>query len=246
MQKAPSLSKRLTALFTLCSHALADSRPYVLTDVGCDHAHVPICLLQEGIVSRAVCADILPGPLEKAKENLARYDVPEGQVELVLSDGLDAISPGGEREVLLIAGMGGRAIEDILLRKPKKTMAFRELILQPQNEAGAVRGAVEALHYRIAEEEMVEEKGKFYPMLRAVQAEEEFPAGNTLQLLYGPRLLEKKDNTLRRYLLRGKEKMTAVLNAFPEDGNAEERMELLWQLEQIRAALLIIGEEETS
>ena len=39
-------------------------------DVGTDHAYLPIYLVSEGIVSRAMACDINKGPLESAKERL--------------------------------------------------------------------------------------------------------------------------------------------------------------------------------
>ena len=61
---------------------------YRLCDVGCDHAHIPIALLGAGIIPGALGMDVIPGPLEKARENLDLYG--EDRVQLRMSDGLDA------------------------------------------------------------------------------------------------------------------------------------------------------------
>ena len=39
-------------------------------DVGTDHAYLPLFLLKEGIIDRAVCSDINEGPLANAREQL--------------------------------------------------------------------------------------------------------------------------------------------------------------------------------
>ena len=50
-------------------------------DVGCDHAHVPIRLLQTGCYRRAIGMDVIAGPLGKAAANLALYRM-EDRVQL--------------------------------------------------------------------------------------------------------------------------------------------------------------------
>ena len=58
-----------------------------LCDVGTDHAALPIRLMQEGRVRRAIATDIRQGPLDRARGNVERYGY-TGQIELRLCDGL--------------------------------------------------------------------------------------------------------------------------------------------------------------
>lgn len=44
-----------------------------LCDVGTDHAALPIRLMQEGRVRRAIATDIRQGPLDRARGNVERY-----------------------------------------------------------------------------------------------------------------------------------------------------------------------------
>ena len=41
-----------------------------LADVGTDHAYLPTWLLMNGKIPFAVCTDLRPGPLERAKETV--------------------------------------------------------------------------------------------------------------------------------------------------------------------------------
>ena len=44
-----------------------------LADVGTDHAYVPICLMEEKKISGAIAMDIVDGPLQRARENIAAH-----------------------------------------------------------------------------------------------------------------------------------------------------------------------------
>lgn len=87
-----------------------------LADIGTDHGYLPIWLAKTGRVIHAVAADLRPGPLERAKENVRKYQV-EDIVELRLSDGLQAFLPE-EADFIVIAGMGGEVIASILGAAP--------------------------------------------------------------------------------------------------------------------------------
>ncbi|MDR0930548.1 MAG: class I SAM-dependent methyltransferase [Clostridiales bacterium] len=86
-----------------------------LIDVGCDHGYIPIYCVQSGFVEHAIAVDIRPGPMMRARENVARFKL-EDKIELLLSDGLDKIERVA-RNIVVIAGMGGYEIRDILARR---------------------------------------------------------------------------------------------------------------------------------
>lgn len=137
-------------------------------DVGCDHAHVPIRLIQTGCYRHAIGMDVIAGPLGKAAGNLALYKM-EDRVELRLSNGLDACLPG-EADTLVITGMGGTLMEEILLRNPDKTESFSVLVLGPQSDPEKVRAALRHLGFVITKEKLIFEDGKYYPVIRAESA----------------------------------------------------------------------------
>lgn len=196
----------------------------VVCDVGCDHAHVPIRLLQEGRFERALGMDVLEGPLGKAAGNLQLYGMAD-RVELRLSDGLDAYR-AGEADTLVITGMGGSLMRDILLREPEKTRSLPVLVLGPQSDPDRVRSALRDLGFVITEERLVFEDGKYYPVLRAVfdatdretssqthfnwsQKRERGSCGvcdpqllQEAEDLFGPVLLRRRDPVLFEFLSR--------------------------------------------
>ena len=44
---------------------------YVLADVGTDHGYVPIALVQQQRIPRAIAMDINKGPLARAREHIS-------------------------------------------------------------------------------------------------------------------------------------------------------------------------------
>ena len=155
----PRISARLRAVAEMVTPG---SR---VCDVGCDHALTSIYLVRSGRAPSALAMDVAEGPLRSAAGNLEAYGC--GQlVELRLSDGLEAYREG-EADCLILSGMGGLLILSILEAFPGKTRSFAGLILGPQREYGQLRAGLRLLGLEIAAERMVEEDGKFYPILLA-------------------------------------------------------------------------------
>ena len=133
-------------------------------DVGCDHGFVSIYLAEQGISPHVLAMDVGNGPLSAAKEHIEERGL-SSIIETRLSDGLHNYSIN-ESDTLICAGMGGRLMMRILSDDREKTESFRELILQPQSEIEQFRRWLRRQGYCIADENMIEEDGKFYPMMR--------------------------------------------------------------------------------
>ena len=164
-----------------------------VADVGTDHGYVPIYLVKENICQFAYAMDVNEGPLNIAKSNIAEEGL-EDKIETILSDGFDSF---GDRDAdsVIIAGMGGDLIVDILARA--KDYDFDELILSPHKRADLVRKYLSENGYKISDEKMVEDAKKFYPVIKAIKGESEY---DEVQLEFGPILLNEKDKTLKEYL----------------------------------------------
>jgi len=253
------LSKRLTAIAEMVNAVSPFQKTrkedYCLCDVGTDHAHIPIRLLSDGVISRAMAMDVIEGPLEKARGNIALYDVAD-KVELRLSDGLDAYR-AGEAQGLVIAGMGGRIMSRILLREPDKTLDFEEIILQPQADPEFVRRAVRELGLFIDREKVVLEDNKYYPVMHVAHGSCEGPdwrfagePGNAQEKalfqeaedLFGPVLIRDRDDMLRSYLLWQKGVNDRILYSLGRANNTgsavqEKRAEIIRKDRLIRTAL---------
>lgn len=154
-----TLSKRLR---TVAGMVTKGSR---VCDVGCDHGFVPVYLVQQGISPRVLAMDLREGPLRAAREHVAAFGM-EGKISTRLSDGLHNYKPN-EADTLICAGMGGGLMQRILGAEREKTDSFRELILQPQSEIEQFRRFLRVNAYEILAEEILEEDGKFYQVIKA-------------------------------------------------------------------------------
>ncbi len=186
------LSRRLYAVASLVTEGAS------VADVGTDHGYIPIYLMQQNIASKVIALDINGGPLERARMHIIGYNL-KGQIETRLSDGLSAIQPG-EVDTMIAAGMGGGLVIKILEEGREVVESLKACILQPQSEVWRVRRYLLDHHMNIIDEDMVEEDGKYYPMMRVVHGES--PRYAECEYIFGKRLLEKKNPVLEKFLHR--------------------------------------------
>lgn len=178
-------------------------------DVGCDHAYTSIFLVQEDIAPKVIAMDVNKGPLERAENNVKWFGE-QDRIELRLSDGLEKLRPG-EVDAILIAGMGGPLMIQILRQAPETVKGVRELVLQPQSEIPEVRRFLHQTGFRILEEEMLFEEGKYYTILHALPGRE--PEWSKVEYTYGKTLLAAGSSVLREYLEKEYETNERLRNA---------------------------------
>ncbi len=129
-------------------------------DVGCDHAQVGIYLAQAGKVLKMTVSDINDGPIERARRAVSDAGLSD-KITCVKTDGLCGIEP---QECVIIAGMGGELIRDILIKAPWTKTNCR-LILQPMSMAPVLRKFLFENEYKILRETIVREGEKLYTVL---------------------------------------------------------------------------------
>lgn len=159
MREKIVLSDRLMAAASMVT------RGNRVCDVGCDHAFVPVYLVGKGISPYVIAMDVRKGPLGQARENIKEYGL-EPYIDTRISDGLENYKIQ-EADSLICAGMGGKLMMNILGKYPDKTASFKELILQPQSEIQQFRQFLRYQGYMVTEENMIEEGGKFYTIIKA-------------------------------------------------------------------------------
>ena len=207
------LSKRLQAVAGLVTPGNR------VADVGCDHAYISIFLAEKKLSPRIIAMDINRGPIERAKENISKYGY-GAIIEVRRSDGLKLLQPG-EADTILIAGMGGVLMKQILNCRPEVLSEAEELILQPQSDIHLVRETLREYGFYITAENMLMEDGKYYVCMKA-RADRLIPDTKPYKLTgrehfyYGRLLLEHKNPVLREYLLREKQQCETIHKALSE------------------------------
>lgn len=148
-----------------------------LADIGTDHAHLPIWLIEQGRIRQAVASDIREGPLARARENSARHGC-QTQITLRLGAGLERIAPE-ECDTIVIAGMGGETIAGILHDAPWTAQGGHTLLLQPMTMAAELRQALYREGFSIERETLCREEHRRYVVLtvRGGAASREVPLG---------------------------------------------------------------------
>ena len=137
----------------------------VLADIGTDHAYLPAYLMEKGIISRAFACDIHEGPLNNAKTTVKEAGV--SGVEFVLSNGLQGLETQKEAfDTVVMAGMGGEMMRDILNAAPWCHNEYYSFILQPMTRANVLRAFLYAHGFEILHESIAKEKDKLYNIMK--------------------------------------------------------------------------------
>ncbi len=107
-----------------------------VADIGTDHAYIPIDLIENGRAEYAIAADVREGPLKIASSNIEKHGLTD-KIDVRLGDGLSVLT-SGEADMIIIAGMGGILIKDII--DAHTEIAKRSvLVLQPMNSQYELR-----------------------------------------------------------------------------------------------------------
>ena len=201
------LSPRLAAVA-----ALAGSGGSVI-DVGTDHGAVPVWFAENGLFRRVAASDVNAGPLERAKSTDGERDA-LGKIDFYLSDGLKAVP--GRFETVVIAGMGGETMVDIISACP--WIAEARLVLQPQSKLAELASWLAGAGFVCEEAVLVEDAGKVYLAFRAQTGEGGF---DLLRALTGDPLLP---GCLERERARLDRALAGLRKGAREDSAAYEKL----------------------
>ena len=155
--KTPILGARLASAAGLVRQGA------YLADIGTDHAFLPIFLLAEGKISRAVCSDINEGPLATAQRNVSEAGFSD-KVEFRLCNGAAKLSGLGITDYA-ICGMGGELIADIINNARQLFDSGVNLILQPMTRRAHLVRFLAERGFQILAEEYSVEAGRAYATL---------------------------------------------------------------------------------
>ncbi len=205
--KIPKLMPRLQKIYDIVLPC------QTVADIGTDHAYIPVCLYLNGKCKNAIASDVGKGPLERAKATVAEYCAEN--ISLRLGSGLSTLSEK-EADVIIIAGMGGILISNILSDSEKIAKNAKQLILQPMTAAPELREYLNKNGYIIKQEYLACEDEKIYTVMSVeigkdnLYSEAELYMGknfdrNELYALYRKERLKKLDRRINGLALSQKE-----------------------------------------
>lgn len=135
-----------------------------VADIGTDHGYVPIELIKNNICIKAIASDINKGPVKKANINIVSEDLQE-KIDCRLGSGLNTVK-AGEAQGVIIAGMGGNLIRDIIEEGLDVFKKCEFAILQPVQNPEVLREYIYKKGYHIIDEELCIDENKFYEIIK--------------------------------------------------------------------------------
>lgn len=164
-----------------------------IADIGSDHGDLPIYLSDLGY-TRLYASDNKKGPYSHLVSNIKNANKEE-LIETKLTDGLKELPE--DIDTVLILGMGGFTIDQILRISFERVKSLDLLILSPQSETYEFRNFLNKNKMRIIDEYYVEENKKYYPIIVCKYDENYVVQDLTFaELTYGKIAIENKDPVL--------------------------------------------------
>lgn len=166
-----------------------------IADIGTDHAYLPIILVKQGKATYAIASDIRQGPLDNARQNIQRAGL-SNKIAVRLGAGLTTIKKADQIDTVVIAGMGGKLICQILNDGWLKGQIYQNLVLEANIGQERVRSWLMIHKYQIVQEKLVQDAGHIYELTKARRVNRVLPLSEQ-QLLFGPLILKKKGPVFR-------------------------------------------------
>lgn len=216
--KVNQLSKRLQKV---AEYVPKDAR---LADIGSDHAYLPVALTLQNKINFAIAGEVVPGPFEAAKKQVAENNLEE-KIIVRLADGLAAVKESDNILAVTICGMGGVLIRDILQSGKDVLSGDERLILQPNVAERQLRTWLVENKYEIIDEAIIRENHKTYEIIVAEK-------GNVVSysdkdLFFGPLLIEEKNPIFIQKWTHKLEKSKSILTNLKQGQATDQKIHQL-------------------
>ena len=169
-----------------------------IADIGTDHGYIPVYLLNKGHVDFAILADVNKGPLENARSEVRHNNLTD-KVDLRLGSGIEVLNENEVDEVI-IAGMGGILISELLEAKKSVAHNLDKLILQPMQAQDELRKYLLNNGYEILDEVLVKEDFRIYEIIVAKYTSKNTVVDDEIYYEVGTKLIENKDPLLNEFI----------------------------------------------
>jgi len=108
-----------------------------VADIGCDHGCLICSLVESGRAVGGVACDLREGPLSQARHEIGRRNL-ENRIDCRIGDGLSCVGQD-EADVIVLAGMGGELIAEILGQCAWDNLGDKLFLLQPMTRPSHLR-----------------------------------------------------------------------------------------------------------
>ena len=193
------ISKRLKIIHDMVPSSVA-------ADIGSDHGKLMIALIESKTIAKGYAIENKEGPFERLKNSLTKSGVIE-QVTPIFSDGVKDLPK--DVSTVIIAGMGGLNIVNILKAHREKLAHVDTIIVDAHSSVPLVRKEVCQLGYAIADEKIVKEDGIFSEIIKFIKADSAVISDEDLE--FGPILRREKSATFKEKYKNRIDEIDAIL-----------------------------------
>lgn len=187
-------------------------------DVGTDHAYIPVALVERQIVTHAIATDVVDGPVRNARKTVERYGVSDS-IEVRKGSGL-APYDISEIQGVIIAGMGGPLIAEIIEAHYELAHDLEFMILQPMIGQEVLREYLESHNFKIVEEHIETEGDKFYEIIKVVTGQMKIE--EELHYEIGPLLSQQDDEKVKDFLSFKLKKYQKIYKSVKENSSVDK------------------------
>jgi tRNA (adenine22-N1)-methyltransferase len=166
-------------------------------DIGADHGELSKFLVEKQLAPWVIASELGDGPYLRLLDGLK--DSPGREmIEVRQGDGLTVLEPG-EVVNVVIAGLGGDAMVDILSRNWQKAASYKRYIFQPMSRPWSLRRELSQKGWPILEERLVEDNGRLFIAISSSPGNKPYRL-SALEIDMGPLLLRSENKLRTRYL----------------------------------------------
>ena len=205
--------------------SFVDDNSYVI-DVGCDHALLSIFLVKTKNNIKIIASDVNEGPLEGARKNIKLYNL-EDKIEIKLGDGIETINE--DTDTIIISGLGGETIIDILKDDLTRLENIKTIILSPHSAIYETRKELTKLGYKIVDEIFIYDQNKPYNIIKFIKGKETYSDD---ELYFGPIILKNKNEYFYKYYRNLNNKNKKILETIPKE-NESIRNKIIKEIERL-------------
>ena len=205
----------------------------IIADIGTDHGYIPVYLLEKNIVPYAILSDINKGPLENASEEVRKRKLTD-KVSLRLGGGLSVLKEG-EVDEIIIAGMGGILISEIIEADYNICKSAKKLILQPMQAQEELRRYLINNKFEIIGEHITNEDFRIYQIIEARYNPEYIFDGNEIEYEFPKKLVEKKDPLVKKLIQTKIDECNKIIESLSklENESVKERLNYIEERKRI-------------
>ncbi|MBN2261119.1 MAG: tRNA (adenine(22)-N(1))-methyltransferase TrmK [Clostridiales bacterium] len=191
-----------------------------VADIGTDHAYIPIYLVENKIADSIIASDIVEGPVLNAIKSVKKHGM-EDNIKIIQASGLNGIE--NPVDTIIIAGMGGMLITEIIEENPAIAYNAKELILQPMKNSIELRKFLYENNFEIIEELIAKEGYKFYEIIKVKKGK--MVILNDFEFEISKALRRNRDKNTKKFVENKIDVTKKILKKLKQESSQSQRIE---------------------